>query len=101
MLGGTRRLISVLLMSGLSFMSAPLLASEKLHAGPPTFQTIVEVETTARLLATLLACGRNVISEHQHLFDNSERGNKEFTPGAFEHQLKDSNLLNMLEKLVS
>ena len=101
MLGVTRMFITVLLMSGWSFMNAPLLAGDQLHTGHPTFQTIVEIETTGRLLETLLACGRNAINEHQHLFDHSDQGNKEFTPGVFEHQLKDSSLLNMLKKLVS
>ena len=56
--------ITVLLMSGWSFMNAPLLAGDQLHTGHPTFQTIVEIETAGRLLETLHACGRNAINEH-------------------------------------
>jgi len=93
--------ITVLLMSGWSFMNAPLLAGDQLHTGHPTFQTTVEIGTLCRLLKTLLACGRNAINEHQHLFDHLDQGNKEFTLEVFEHQLKGSSLLNMLEKLVS
>ncbi len=101
MLGGTRRLITVLLMSGWSFMNAPLLAGDQLHTGHTTFQTLVEIKTTGRLLATLLACRRNAINEHQHRFDHSDQDNEEFTPGVFEHQIKDYSLVNRLEEFVS
>jgi general secretion pathway protein A len=58
------------------------------ESGAP-LQTIIELETTARLLAVLLDSGRNVINEHQVLFDEQERTEKGFTPDVFERQLLD------------
>jgi general secretion pathway protein A len=55
----------------------------------PTFQSILEVESTARLLAILLDSGRNVIDENQALFDNPEKGEKGFTPDVFEARLRE------------
>jgi Protein of unknown function (DUF3365) len=52
-------------------------------------QTIIEFETTARLLAILLDSGRNVINEHQVLFDEQEKTEKDFTADLFERQLLD------------
>ena len=52
-------------------------------------QTILELETTARLLAVLLDSGRNVINEHQVRIDESEKIEKGFTPEMFERQLLD------------
>ena len=52
-------------------------------------QTILELETTARLLAVLLDSGRNVINEHQVLFDEQKKTEKDFTPEMFERQLLD------------
>jgi general secretion pathway protein A len=51
--------------------------------------TILEFETTARLLAVLLDSGRNVINEHLILFDEQEKIEKDFTPDVFERQLLD------------
>jgi general secretion pathway protein A len=65
----------------------PLLAGDQLQSCKPTFQTIVEAEATARLLAILLDSGRNVINENQHLFDNPSKGDMGFTPEVFEEQL--------------
>ena len=45
------------------------------ESGAP-LQTILELETTARLLAVLLDSGRNVINEHQVLFDEQEKTEK-------------------------
>jgi general secretion pathway protein A len=58
------------------------------ESGAP-LQTILELETTARLLAVLLDSGRNVINEHQVLFDEQGKTEKDFTPDAFERQLLD------------
>jgi len=44
----------------------------------------VETEETARLLANLLRAGRLVIDDHQTLIDDPHRGDKGFTPAAFE-----------------
>jgi general secretion pathway protein A len=51
--------------------------------------TILEFETTARLLAVLLDSGRNVINEHLLLADGQESVEKDFTPDVFERQLLD------------
>jgi Protein of unknown function (DUF3365) len=58
------------------------------EAGVP-LQTILELETTAHLLAVLLDSGRNVVNEHQVLFDEQEKTEKDFTPDMFERQLLD------------
>jgi len=55
----------------------------------PSLQTILELETTARLLAVLLDSGRNVINEHLILLDEQEEIEKSFTPDVFERQLMD------------
>jgi hypothetical protein len=51
------------------------------------FQTIVELEQTARLIAILLDSGRSVINENQSLFDDPVKVDKGFTPEVFERQL--------------
>jgi hypothetical protein len=58
------------------------------ESGVP-LQTILEFETTARLLAVLLDSGRNVINEHQVLLDEQERTERDLTPDLFERQLRD------------
>jgi Protein of unknown function (DUF3365) len=49
--------------------------------------TILEFEMTARLLAVLLDSGRNVINEHQVLFNEQGQTGKDFTSDLFERQL--------------
>jgi len=51
------------------------------------FQTILDLEQTARLLAILLDSGRSVINENQSLFDDPAKVDKGFTPEVFERQL--------------
>jgi hypothetical protein len=51
------------------------------------FHTILELETTARLLAILLDSGRNVINEHQVVSDDQEKPKQDLTPDMFERQL--------------
>jgi general secretion pathway protein A len=58
------------------------------ESGVP-LQMILELETTARLLAVLLDSGRNVINEYQVLPDEQEKTEKVFTPELFERQLQD------------
>ena len=58
------------------------------ESGVP-LHTILEFETTARLLAILLDSGRNVINEHIILFDEQEKMEKDFTVEVFERQLLD------------
>jgi general secretion pathway protein A len=58
------------------------------ESGPP-LQAILELETTARLLAILLDSGRNVINEQEVLFDGHEKTGKTVTPDMFERQLTD------------
>jgi general secretion pathway protein A len=57
-------------------------------AGLP-LATVIELETTARLLAILLDSGRSVINENQSLFDDQGRAEKGFTPDVFERQLQE------------
>jgi hypothetical protein len=52
-----------------------------------SFQTIVDLEQTARLIAILLDSGRSVINENQPLFDDPVKVDKGFTPDVFERQL--------------
>ena len=63
------------------------------HLGRPeegvAFQTILDLEQTARLLAILLDSGRSVINENQPLFDDPVKGDKGFTPEVFQRQLAD------------
>ena len=58
------------------------------ESGVP-LQTILELETTARLLAVLLDSGRNVINEYQVLLDEQEKTERDLTPDLFERQLRD------------
>jgi general secretion pathway protein A len=51
------------------------------------FQTILDLEHTARLLAILLDSGRSVINENQVLFDDPIKVEKGFSPDVFERQL--------------
>ena len=60
----------------------------QLESGIP-LHTILEFETTARLLAILLDSGRNVINEDLVLLDEKARSEKDFTPDIFERQLVD------------
>lgn len=53
------------------------------------FHTILEVETTARLLAILLDSGRNVINENQDVSDDRGKAEPRVTPEVFERQLLD------------
>ena len=53
------------------------------------FQTILEVEQTARLLAILLDSGRAVINENQAPFDAPGTSNKGLAPDVFDQQLTD------------
>ena len=53
------------------------------------FQTILELEQTARLLAILLDSGRAVVNDNQTLLDDPAKADKGFTPEVFERQLLD------------
>lgn len=64
-------------------------AKDRLPESGIPLHTILELETTARLLAVLLDSGRNVINEHLVLLDEQEQIEKGFTPDAFERQLMD------------
>jgi len=76
-------------------------AERNRHDDGVAFQTILDLEHTARLLAILLDSGRSVINENQALFDDPVKGNKGFTPEAFERQLshmfRDRSGLNLAE----
>lgn len=51
--------------------------------------TILELETTARLLAILLDSGRNAINENQALSDDRGKTEPRLTPEVFERQVLD------------
>lgn len=53
-------------------------------------QQRAEAEETARLLAKLLEAGRLVIEHNQALIDDPHKGNKGFTPDAFERLIHDA-----------
>ena len=88
-------------MQRLPWMLACLVAAGWLSAVPSAwglessdrstipFQTILELEQTARLLAVLLDSGRAVVNDNQTLLDDPTRADKGFTPEAFERQLRD------------
>lgn len=63
------------------------VAASKPEEARPLLLTVLEVETTARLLAILFDSGRAVINENQPLFDDPGKGDKGFTPEEFERQL--------------
>lgn len=67
--------------------SEGICAKDRQPGSGVPFHTIIELETTARLLAVLLDSGRNVINEHQALLDEPADGGKDFTPELFEQQL--------------
>jgi general secretion pathway protein A len=69
--------------------SEGVCAKDRQPESGASLQSILELETTARLLAVLLDSGRNVINEHQVLFDEQEKTEKYFTPDVFERQLLD------------
>ncbi len=81
-----------LIMSGLAGNGA-LAAPSKAQESGPAFQTVLELETTARLLAVLLVSGRTVINDNQELIDDAEKGDKGFSPEVFERQLVEAFLI--------
>jgi general secretion pathway protein A len=64
-------------------------AEEREQLKGVSLTTIIELETTARLLAVLLDSGRSVINDNQTLFDDQDRSDKGFTPEVFERQLHE------------
>ena len=84
---GLRWGIPVLLAAGwLTLNNTVSVEGRPPESGPP-LQTVVEMETTARLIAIFLHSGRYVINENQDLFDDPNKGDKGFTPEVFEDQL--------------
>ena len=80
-------MVFIVLTGGVLDPFLPVL--EQPVGSQPTFQSILETESTARLLAIVLDSGRNVIDENQALFDNPEKGEKGFTPNVFEARLRE------------
>jgi len=77
----------------LAAIEGPVCESASPERGRPeegiAFQTILDLEQTARLLAILLDSGRSVINENQPLFDDPVKVDKGFAPEVFERQLAD------------
>ena len=86
-----RWVIASLLACGLASWTSSegVCAKDRQPESGVPLQTILEFETTARLLAVLLDSGRNVINEHLILFDEQEKLEKDFTADVFERQLLD------------
>jgi general secretion pathway protein A len=78
-----------LIASGLAGDGALAVPAKARESGP-AFQTVLELETTARLLAVLLVSGRTVINDNQDLIDNPKKGDKGFSPEVFEQQLAEA-----------
>jgi len=89
MLGGIWKTLLIVVTVDLGVSPQSLLALEQPSNPQPNLQTILKVQETARLLAIFLDCGRNVINENQHLFDDPEKGDKGFTAEVFEQQLTE------------
>lgn len=79
-------LLTCLVMSGLAGGAAARTAEDS----GPTLQAVLEVETTARLLAMLLVSGRAVVNDNQDVIDSPEKGDKGFSPEVFERQLVET-----------
>ena len=74
----------VLLFISLSFMFVLVWSSIVWAKGPRE-----ETEKTAQHLATLLNVGRLVVERNQTLINDARKGDKEFTPEVFEHEVVD------------
>jgi hypothetical protein len=81
-------MVCVVLTGGILEPVLPVFGEED-AVTQPTFQSIMEVESAARLLAILLDCGRNVIDENQALLDDPEQGEKGFTSEVFGVRLRE------------
>ncbi len=91
MAGCLRWVVASLLVITVTGVAHSERARAKDHPPDPgaPLQAILELETTARLLAILLNSGRAVVNDNQELLDDPAKGNKGFTAEAFEHQLTD------------
>jgi len=88
MAGGLRWVAAaVILTAGLPSVCEAASPARPRPEGGIALQTIVDMESTARLLAIMLDSGRSVINENQALFDNPKLSEKGFTPEVFEKQL--------------
>jgi hypothetical protein len=85
MAGGRHWIVPVLIVGALAARGDIYAREAPQESGPP-FQTVLEIETTARLLAILLDSGRAVINENQERFENAGKA-EELTPESFEQQL--------------
>jgi general secretion pathway protein A len=82
-------MMACLAAGGCLALSTPAWALDSPEHSPIPFQTILELEQTARLLAILLDSGRAVVNDNQTRLDDPMRGEKGFTSQAFERQLLD------------
>jgi general secretion pathway protein A len=69
--------------------SEPACAKDRQPEPGAPLQSILELETTARLLAILLDSGRNVINENQGLSDDQGKTEQRLAPAVYERQLQD------------
>ncbi|WP_447977550.1 Tll0287-like domain-containing protein [Candidatus Nitrospira bockiana] len=80
---------AILLIAGLIAGATASPGWPRSAASPagPAFQSLLELEQTARLLAVLLDSGRAVVNEHPELYQGGERPG--LAPDLFEQQLND------------
>jgi general secretion pathway protein A len=69
--------------------SEPACAKDRQPESGAPLQSILELETTARLLAILLDSGRNVINESQALSNDQGKIEQRLAPEIYERQLQD------------
>ncbi|HJU05676.1 MAG TPA: DUF3365 domain-containing protein, partial [Nitrospiraceae bacterium] len=82
-----QRIIGLGLLIGILASGRPAAAREQPAESGLPFQTVLEIETTARLLAVLLDSGRAVLNEHQDRVASFSEAASGLTPALFEEQL--------------
>jgi general secretion pathway protein A len=85
-----RWVCSFLVVSSVGFGSEPVFTRDRLSQPGPPFESLLEAENTARLLAILLDSGRSVVNENQPLIDDADKLEKGFTAEVFERQLAET-----------
>lgn len=77
----------LLLLGAMMFPINPALSREVASDAGPPFHALLELETSAHLLAVLLDCGRAVINEHQDIADGPAAHSTPMTAATFERLL--------------
>jgi general secretion pathway protein A len=82
-------ILGCLIAGGWPTVTPPAWGLEQSNHSTIPFQTILELERTARLLAILFDSGRAVVNDNQSLMNDPNQVDKGFTPEVFERQLLD------------